>query len=206
MILCPFSLQATSVHLSKIEAHAVTLRQRAHFCVRHNHGHHGVSPHPLKESMMRSVMLSLLFVFSLSACQTSDMGTKEAVGTGLGAIAGGLSGSQIGKGPGKLIAVGAGTLLGAFLGREVGASLDKADAEFADRAATRAFTNVVGDKVPWNNPRTGNSGSVKALRDGYAPSGQYCREYQNTVVVGGRTEHAYGTACRQVDGSWKLVA
>jgi hypothetical protein len=35
--------------------------------------------------------------------------------------------------------------------------------------------------------------------------GNYCREYQSTVGVGGKTEQADGTACRLADGSWKVV-
>lgn len=34
----------------------------------------------------------------------------------------------------------------------------------------------------------------------------YLREYQSTVVVGGRNVPAYGTACYQPDGSWKLIS
>lgn len=37
------------------------------------------------------------------------------------------------------------------------------------------------------------------------PEGRYCREYQKRVAVGGRAQNAYGTACRQLDGSWELV-
>ena len=36
-------------------------------------------------------------------------------------------------------------------------------------------------------------------------SGQYCREYLQTVVIGGQQQQAYGTACRQPDGSWKII-
>jgi len=36
-------------------------------------------------------------------------------------------------------------------------------------------------------------------------SGSYCREFTQTIVVGGRTEEGYGTACRQPDGSWQIV-
>lgn len=35
--------------------------------------------------------------------------------------------------------------------------------------------------------------------------GQYCREYQKTVTIGGREERAYGTACRMPDGHWQIV-
>lgn len=37
-----------------------------------------------------------------------------------------------------------------------------------------------------------------------APQGE-CREYQSTVVIAGRPQPAYGTACRQQDGSWRIV-
>ena len=38
-----------------------------------------------------------------------------------------------------------------------------------------------------------------------APS-TYCREYTSTATVGGRPVETYGTACRQPDGSWKIVS
>ncbi len=36
-------------------------------------------------------------------------------------------------------------------------------------------------------------------------SGRYCREYQSTVMVGGQPQQSYGTACRQPDGTWRVV-
>ena len=35
--------------------------------------------------------------------------------------------------------------------------------------------------------------------------GSYCREFQTTVVIDGRPERAFGTACMQPDGSWAVV-
>ena len=35
--------------------------------------------------------------------------------------------------------------------------------------------------------------------------GQYCREFQKDINIGGRIERGYGTACRQGDGSWRIV-
>ena len=32
----------------------------------------------------------------------------------------------------------------------------------------------------------------------------YCREFQKQIIIDGRTEQAYGVACRQPDGTWKL--
>jgi surface antigen len=36
-------------------------------------------------------------------------------------------------------------------------------------------------------------------------SGQYCREFQQTVTIAGEENQGFGTACRQSDGSWKIV-
>ncbi len=38
-----------------------------------------------------------------------------------------------------------------------------------------------------------------------AEAGEYCREYQKTIRVGGGIESGYGTACMQPDGSWMIV-
>lgn len=35
--------------------------------------------------------------------------------------------------------------------------------------------------------------------------GRYCREYQAQVIVNGAPQQSYGTACRQPDGSWRVV-
>lgn len=35
--------------------------------------------------------------------------------------------------------------------------------------------------------------------------GQYCREYQTQVKVGGQIRNSYGTACEQPDGEWEVV-
>jgi|GEM_PF-4570556 len=37
------------------------------------------------------------------------------------------------------------------------------------------------------------------------PLGRYCREYQSTVMVGGRPQPGYGTACLMPDGQWRVV-
>ena len=35
--------------------------------------------------------------------------------------------------------------------------------------------------------------------------GQYCREFQRDIIIDGKPERAYGTACLQPDGTWKIV-
>ncbi len=143
---------------------------------------------------------------ALAAC-TNDAGQKQTVGTILGGVGGAVAGAQFGSGSGRLAATAVGTLLGAYLGSEVGSSLDRADTVLANDAESRAHTAQVGQTIDWNNPDTGNSGTVTPVRDGTnSQTGAYCREYQTTVTVGGETQDAFGTACQQPDGSWKIVS
>jgi len=66
-------------------------------------------------------------------------------------------------------------------------------------------TSKSGTAVAWRNPDTGNRGTVTPKPAFKNNNGRYCREFQQTVTIGGRTAEAYGTACRQPDGSWKIV-
>ncbi|OJX81407.1 RT0821/Lpp0805 family surface protein [Magnetospirillum sp. 64-120] len=147
---------------------------------------------------------ALVIVGALAAC-SNDYGPKQTGGTVLGGIGGAVAGAQFGKGKGNLAMTALGTLLGAYIGSEVGKSLDRADQQYAMQAESKAHTAPVGQTISWNNPDSGNSGTYTPTRDGRDQSGNYCREYQTTVNIGGQSEQAYGTACRQPDGSWKVV-
>ena len=39
----------------------------------------------------------------------------------------------------------------------------------------------------------------------HGPARPECREFQQTIMIGGQPQQAYGTACRQQDGTWKIV-
>lgn len=73
-----------------------------------------------------------------------------------------------------------------------------------EAAQIKAASSPVGEKIIWNEG--GVSGSVTTVRDGTSTSGRYCREFQHEVTIGGKTERAYGTACRQPDGSWEVIS
>ena len=134
-------------------------------------------------------------------------GEKEEAGTVIGAGLGALAGAHVGKGTGKLIAVAVGTLAGAALGGEVGKSLDRADRLAMQNSTQTALEkNKTGSPSTWRNPDTGNRGTVTPTRTYRTEAGRYCREYQQTITVGGKTERAYGRACRQPDGSWRIVS
>lgn len=140
----------------------------------------------------------------LAACESA--GKKETIGTVGGAAAGGLLGSQIGGGKGQLAATAIGVLLGAFVGNEVGKSLDKADQAYATSTAGTALeNNKSGQTSTWSNPDSGNSGTITPTQTTFNESGEPCREYQQTVIIGGEPQEAYGTACRNADGTWRII-
>ena len=72
-----------------------------------------------------------------------------------------------------------------------------------ESAQIQATTAPIGQTIIWNEG--GATGNVVATGDGTDSAGNYCREFQQTVTVGGRTEQAYGTACQKPDGAWQMV-
>ncbi|WP_428247624.1 hypothetical protein [Ferrovibrio sp.] len=61
---------------------------------------------------------------------------------------------------------------------------------------------VVYAPAPYGGP---NISAVPASPVYQAQNGQYCREYQATVVVAGVPQASYGTACLMPDGAWRVV-
>ncbi len=155
---------------------------------------------------MRYISLIITFIaaINLAACSSTG-GTKQTIGGLTGAALGGLLGSQFGSGKGQLAATGAGVLIGGLIGSEIGRSMDELDRMKANRAIVSAYSAPLGETIRWNNPESGHSGTVTPTRDGTSSRGDYCREFHQTVTIGGRTEEAYGVACRQPDGTWRIV-
>ena len=156
---------------------------------------------------MRKIVTAATIVALLAGCQQQggQIGKAE-VGTIGGAALGAWAGSAIGGGTGRTIAIATGTLLGAALGNEVGKSLDRADMAYYNKTSQRALeTAQPGETMPWQNPDSGTRGTITPSNYYQTAQGGYCREYQQTIVVGGKESQGYGTACRQPDGTWKIV-
>ena len=159
--------------------------------------------------MKNSILLPtvLLLSASLVGCHSTirGMGEKQAVGTVMGATAGGLIGSQFGAGGGHVLGTAVGAVVGGIAGSVIGRSIDETDARAANRAYDRSSRAVRGEIVYWENGRTGNAGNIQALRDGHSRYGNYCREYALESRINGRYERVYSTACRRPNGTWYTV-
>ena len=142
----------------------------------------------------------------LAGCQNMQDNPKQTMGTVLGAGTGALIGSQIGGGRGQLVGVALGTLAGAMIGSEIGKSLDNADKAMSQRTAQASLeTARTGQTTSWRNPDSGNSGTYTPTSTYRSAAGEDCREFEQTINVGGRTEKAMGRACRKPDGTWQIV-
>lgn len=157
------------------------------------------------------IVLVTMIASLLCACQQgggfdNSVFTKQNMGSVAGAVGGGVVGSNIGGGSGKIAGTIAGTLLGAMIGSSIGKSLDNADVAAYERTSQRAMeTAQPGQTLPWRNPQSGNYGSVTPTNYYKNNEGDYCREYTQTIVVGGQKQQGYGRACRQSDGTWKIA-
>jgi surface antigen len=156
----------------------------------------------IKQAWLGTIVSIVLAAFLLMGCET--VGTKTAVGGLGGAAAGGLLGAALG---GSGTGIAAGTILGGLIGGAIGNRMDAADQEKANVAATQALESIPsGQSVAWRNPDSGNAGAVTPVRTYQTSTGQYCREYTQTINIGGERHQSYGTACRQPDGTWRIVS
>ena len=151
-------------------------------------------------------MKKLMLVGLVSLPLLGGCATKMQTGTALGALTGGALAYGLGQDSSKkelwtVLGIG----LGAMIGQSIGQQLDERDqylmAQTFEFAMEKAPTN---ERAQWENPDTGVGGSVTPTKTYSTTQGTPCREFTTTVSIGGQTEKAYGTACRQADGSWKI--
>ncbi len=158
----------------------------------------------MSRELLRRITIGVVLVFSLSSCATLQEKAKDNPKGLLGALGGAAVGGGIaalaGGGAGWIIA---GSLLGGLAGGAIGKNLDDKDKAKANAAAHEAFeSGRTGQPSVWDNPDSGNSGTVTPTQTFANSQGQYCREINQTITIDGNTEEVTGTACRQADASW----
>ncbi len=142
------------------------------------------------------VFIGLLMI-PLSGCRTQS--DREHVGSVVGGAIGGVLGSTVGKGVGRTAAIVAGTVAGSLLGRDIARKTDEA------RAQKALEYNYDGQASSWNNPNTGANFTATPTSSYLNASGENCRKYQTDIYIDGKRENGQGTACRQPDGTWKVM-
>jgi surface antigen len=155
--------------------------------------------------MKKWLLAGMILTMTVEMCGCTP-GNNVPGATGAGALAGGLIGNELFHGKNAFAGVLAGALIGGIVGNRIGNYMDAQDKANMQNAIT---TVPVGQQATWTSANEGPNGqpvtySVTPVRAYQTSSHRYCREYQTTVTVGGKVQRAYGHACRQPDGSWKI--
>lgn len=136
---------------------------------------------------------------ALVACEP---GNNTPGATVAGAAAGGLLGAAAFGGSAQWVGIVGGALLGSVVGNQIGKYMDRQDQANMQNAIV---TTPVGSQAQWTNNKTNTTYVVRPVKN-YTSSGRYCREYQTMVTINGKQQKGYGKACRQPDGSWRIVS
>ena len=153
--------------------------------------------------MNKLVIATVVSATLMTGCANMNNAQQgQLIGAALGTVAAhNLSKGHRDRG----LALVVGALAGTFIGSEVGAHLDARDRQqMGNTMHTALETSPDNSGQTWRNPNSGNSGRIVPTTTYQTNSGQYCREYQQQVIVGGKLVEGFGTACRMPDGSWKV--
>jgi surface antigen len=127
---------------------------------------------------------------------------NTAGGTILGAIAGGLVGSQFGHGGGRAAATVGGVFLGGVIGNKIAGDMDCQDRQYAFRTYNQGLDGRIGQRYQWRDPR-GHYGYFTPTRE-YRSHHRWCRDFEEGVWRRGQWVVQTGTACRFDDG-WHFM-
>ena len=154
-----------------------------------------------RSTQPRNGISSTFLMLVLSLIVLSGCASQQQKGTIIGGVAGALIGSVIGDGSGQNVAIAAGAIAGSLIGSSIGQRFDAQD------QGRIAYSMQRNQRSSWRNATTGHRLTViPSSTLASSPSKQQCREFTVDTEIGNRTESAYGTACRQIDGSWKIIA
>lgn len=154
----------------------------------------GQSTHP------RKGITSGFPILALSLLVLSGCASQQQKGTVIGGITGALIGSLIGDGSGRNVAIAAGAIAGSLIGSSIGQRFDEQD------RGRIAYSLEHNRRASWTNLTTGHRYTiVPSSTLTPSSSNRQCREFTVDTKIGKRMESAYGTACRQDDGSWRII-
>ena len=128
---------------------------------------------------------------------TADPAATASAAPASGGLGAGALGGLLGRVPGPDGAAPAPTAIsGRLLSGPYQAQLEDSDIARAHRAAVTAFERVPsGQTKIWRNPTNGHWGTLTPTRTYTNAEGRYCRDYRQTVTLGGQEYQGNGTVC-----------
>jgi surface antigen len=160
---------------------------------------------------MRAFILTIaMAALAASFAAPAHAGEDQFFGTLFGMAAGGLIGNQFGHGTGKAVATGVGVVAGGWIGNDLGRAADNArsgysSAYYAPSYATEPPVYYYNTYNAYKPNYVAPPAAAPEPPVTYTSNGAYCREVSQQVVINGRAQESYGTACLQPDGTWRVV-
>ena len=153
----------------------------------------------------KSAFALIATVALLAAC--ADMGGTDPSDVTLGSPPPSSPASAFGHNYSNtsIVMTGPGMLLSSWAGIDIGKTMNDASRNANKLAEKRAFTAPIGQQLTWNDPSSGNSGTVTATGDNYDNAGVYCRQFQQSVTIDAVSQTGQAKACQQPDGTWKIL-
>ena len=102
--------------------------------------------------------VAIILIVTVFGCQHSNL-SKSSVGTGVGAVLGGIGGKILGDGKNEVALIGA--VASGWIGNRIGQYLDDQDKQKLSQSSQEAITT--GETQTWKNPETKNSGQVAVV-------------------------------------------
>ena len=143
----------------------------------------------------------LAIVLASGCAGQQGPGAAELLGTVGGAVLGGVVGNKIGDGSGQKIATVIAAMAGGLAGNWIGRNVDENVRRTASAAEREALER--GESVHWTHGADSGRVEIVGTRPDTA-TGETCREFHHTVSIGGREQQAYGLACRDAAGDWRV--
>lgn len=166
---------------------------------------------------MRCPFFKLFAAIGLMSAITMPVAHADEGGMLVGAATGGLLGSTIGHGAGNVVATAGGVVLGGMIGDSLTSHSYGYRGGYYGRPTYYTTSSANGypyDMFPRVSSYTPSQYNYVAPPD-VAPAtpvtyidrgtGNYCREFTQTIRIGNQMRESYGTACLGPDGSWHIV-
>jgi surface antigen len=126
---------------------------------------------------------------------------RKAIGAIMGGAIGGVIGAQVGEGAARNIAILVGAAAGTLIGSHIGRTMDETDRACVGEALEKASDNRT---VAWAS--TDGSTTYRVTPLARSPdTDPACRmfELQAATITGSSTSKA--NACREKDGTWRVI-
>ncbi len=146
----------------------------------------------------------IILFFFVSSCTTHE--DNKFLGQVIGSAVGAYVGSKFGSGTGKTISMILGSAAGFLIAGKLVNILNENDREdFSNKVQDTLEENADNTSRKWaSKTEKGTNGEVTPLNS-YELDGHSCRDFSKIIFRDGEKHTEQSTACRDMEGNWKLI-